>query len=88
MLRETLDMKKKGNSKVFQVLLLNNDRSQEVEVQDTEQVDFFQIEKHLKQGGSVFITSKCSQKITPPRKKRNRENCDFRTVSAVYFENA
>jgi len=88
MLRETLEAKK-GNPKVFQVLLLNNDKNQEVEVQNTEQVDFFRVQEHLKQGGSVFITSKCSQKIAPPKaKKRTLENSGLRTVTAVYFENA
>lgn len=87
MLKETLEAKR-DNPKVFQVLLLNNDKSQEVEVQDTEQVDFFQIEEHLKQGGSVFITSKNSQKIVPPRKRRTHENSEMHSVKAVCFEKA
>jgi hypothetical protein len=88
LLKETPEPKK-GNPKVFQVLLLNNDKSQEVEVQDTEQVDFFRIDEHLKQGGSVFITSKGSQKIaTPKAKNRALEQRGLRTVTAVYFENA
>jgi hypothetical protein len=88
MLKETLEAKK-GNPKTFQVLLLNNDKRQEVEVQDTERIDFFRIDEHLKRGGSVFITSKRSQKIaTPKAKKRTLENSALRTVTAVYFENA
>ena len=88
MLKETLEAKK-GNPKIFQVLLLNNDKRQEVEVQDTERIDFFRIDEHLKRGGSVFITSKRSQKIpTSKAKKRTLENSAFRTVTTVYFENA
>jgi hypothetical protein len=51
---------------VFQVLLLDNDASDDVEVQEAEQVNFFQVKEHLKNGGSVFITSKDSQKIAYP----------------------
>jgi hypothetical protein len=51
---------------VFQVLLLDNGDSDDVEVQEAEQVNFFQVKEHLKNGGSVFITSKDSQKIVYP----------------------
>lgn len=51
---------------VFQVLLLDNGNSDDVEVQEAEQVNFFQVKEHLKSGGSVFITSKDSQKIVYP----------------------
>ena len=65
---------KKEKPRMFQVLLLGNDDSQDVEVQETEQVDFARVEKHLAHGGSVFITSKNSQKITLPRDKKTHRN--------------
>jgi len=75
---------KKEKARVFQVLLLNNDASQEVEVQEAENIDFLRVQKHLKHGGSVFITSKRSQKLTLPKKKaRNKK--DARRVTAFDF---
>jgi hypothetical protein len=53
----------------FQVMFIRNDCSQEVEVNEAEQVDFLKIQEHLKQGESVFITSKNSQKLKAPREK-------------------
>ncbi len=61
----TLDNKRTKPS-VFQVLLLDNDESLDVEVQESEQVDFCQVKQHLKNGGSVFITSRGSQKLRLP----------------------
>lgn len=60
---------KKSKSSVFQVLLLDNGESDDVEVQESDQVDFCQVKEHLKNGGSVFITSKGSQKLKYPRTK-------------------
>ena len=60
---------KKTKTPVFQVLLLDNDASQDVEVQEAEQVNFCQVKEHLKNGGSVFITSKESQKMVYPKAK-------------------
>ena len=60
---------KKTKPSIFQVLLLDNDASDDVEVQEAKQVDFFQVKEHLKNGGSVFITSKGSQKINYPKAK-------------------
>jgi hypothetical protein len=65
---------KKEKAKLFQVILLNNDATQGVEVQEAEQVDFLRVQKHLKYGGSVFITSKNSQKLSFPKGKRIYEN--------------
>ena len=58
---------------MFQVLLLNNNKSQDVEVQESWQVDFSQVKEHLKNGGSVFITSKNAQKIAL-RKTKTQHN--------------
>lgn len=54
---------KKIKQPTFQVLLLDNNTSNDVEVQEADQVNFLQVKEHLKNGGSVFITSKNSQKI-------------------------
>jgi len=54
---------KKTKTTLFQVLLLDNDKSEDVEVQEAKQVNFLQVKQHLKNGGSVFITSKQSQKL-------------------------
>jgi predicted Fe-Mo cluster-binding NifX family protein len=62
---------KEAKTPMFQILLLNNDASDDVEVQEADQVDFFQVKKHLKNGGSVFITSKDSQKQLHPKQKRS-----------------
>jgi hypothetical protein len=60
---------KKTKPTLFQVLLLDNDSSEDVEVQEAKQVDFSQVKEHLKNGGSVFITSKHSQKLVHPKAK-------------------
>jgi hypothetical protein len=65
---------KKEKAKLFQVILLNNDATQGVEVQEAEQIDFLRVQKHLKYGGSVFITSKNFQKLFFPKGKRLYEN--------------
>lgn len=64
----TSTLKKRTKPSVFQVLLLDNDE-EDVEVQEAKQVDFFQVKEHLKNGGSVFITSKGSQKLAYPKAK-------------------
>jgi hypothetical protein len=87
MLRELLGVKSE-KSQMFQVLLLRNDASQEVEVQEAEQVDFLSVQEHLKQGGSVFITSKRSQKIAMHKEKKKalRNKNGTRKVTAFYFD--
>lgn len=74
---------KKTKNPIFQVLLLDNDASDDVEVQEAVQVDFLQVKEHLRNGGSVFITSKDSQKQLYPRTKaqlnynKSRRNYGF-----------
>ena len=79
---------KTGKTRVFQVLLLKNDKHQNVEVQEDEHVDFPRIQEHLQQGGSVFITSKTSQKLVLPkeRKKEPRNKSTRCTITAFYFD--
>ena len=77
---------KKEKVRVFQVLMLSNNASQKVEVQEDEQVDFLRVQEHLQQGGSVFITSKRSQKIALPKEKKAlRDKCD-KKVMFFYFD--
>ena len=63
-------MHRKAKTSIFQILLLDNGNNQDVEVQESEQVNFSQIKKHLRKGGSVFITSKDKQKIASPKTRR------------------
>jgi hypothetical protein len=60
---------KKTKTSIFQVLLLHNDDSDDVEVQEAQDVDFMQVKEHLNNGGSVFITSKNEQKILHQKTK-------------------
>ena len=77
---------KKEKVRVFQVLMLKNDASQKVEVQEDEQVDFLRVQEHLQQGGSVFITSKRSQKIALPKEEKAlRDKCDEKRL-VFYFD--
>ena len=69
-------MYRKPKPSIFQVLLLDNDSSLDVEVRESEQVNFSQIKAHLKNGGSVFITSKGKQKIFHPK---NKAQCNLNT---------
>ena len=64
-----LYFKQKNKPTLFQVLLLDNDASEDIEVKEAKQVNFFQVKEHLKNGGSVFITSKHSQKLFHPQTK-------------------
>ena len=78
---------KKEKVQTFQVLLLDNGSGQDVEVEEAEQVDFARIQEHLASCGSVFITSKNSQKIAPPKdRKVNRKQSHMRNVTAFYFD--
>jgi len=79
----TFQLKKRNRPSVFQVLLLDKDDGEDVEVQESKKVDFFQVKEHLKNGGSVFITSKGSEKLSYPKAKaqqnysRSRRTCGF-----------
>jgi hypothetical protein len=87
MLRNLAELKKE-KARVFQVLLLNENGSQ-VEVQEAEQVDFVRVQRHLKHGGSVFITSKNAQKLTVPKETREKQNAkNTGWVTAFYSDHA
>jgi hypothetical protein len=84
---KTIIEAKNEKCRTFQVLLLNNNAKQEVEVQEAEEVDFLRVQEHLRHGGSVFITSKRSQKIALPKekKKARRSKSNSRRGAAFCF---
>lgn len=65
---------KRTNQPLFQVLLLDNTAELDVKVHESQQVDFCTVKEHLKNGGSVFITSKKQQKIKRPKASRAQQN--------------
>jgi hypothetical protein len=76
---------KRTKPSTFQVMLLNNDETQDVEVQESEQVDFFQVKQHLRNGGSVFITSRGSQKLRCPNTKAQQNyNRSRKTIGLLF----
>jgi hypothetical protein len=79
---------KSEKTRTFQVLLLDNDASSEVEVHEETEVSFPRIQEHLQRGGSVFITSKRSQKIGLPttHEKVPQRRRAAKTVTAFYFD--
>jgi len=81
----TTQLKKRTKPSVFQVLLLENDDGEDVEVQEAKQVDFFQVKEHLKNGGSVFITSRGSQKLSFPKAKAQQNYSRSRRTYGFLF---
>ena len=77
---------KKTTPSIFQVLLLHNDDSDDVEVQEANQVDFMQVKEHLRNGGSVFITSKGSQKTLYPKAKAQLNYSKSRKTYGFLFQ--
>ncbi len=77
--------KKKAKTQSFQVLLLHNDDSDNVEVQEAQDVDFLQVKEHLQNGGSVFITSKASQKLFHPAFNAQRNYSRSRRTMGFLF---
>ena len=65
---------KRQKQLLFQSVFLCNDRSQEVMIMEDKYIDFEEVQKHLDNGGSVFITSKNSQKLRfdNPTERKNR----------------
>ncbi len=65
---------RKKEHRVFQAIFLKNNKSEEVKVVEDEQIDFTKVQQHLKSGGSIFITSKNSQKLKLkiPNESKNR----------------
>jgi hypothetical protein len=86
MLRELVEIKTE-KARTFQVMLLGNDASDHVEVHEEREVFLPRIQEHLQRGGSVFITSKPSQKIAirAIQEKAQRKR-PAKTVTAFYFD--
>ncbi|MCW4025279.1 MAG: hypothetical protein NWF01_09635 [Candidatus Bathyarchaeota archaeon] len=64
---------KKTTAPLFQILLLDNNANSDVTVHETEKVNYSTVKQHLNNGGSVFITSKHSQKIATPKKRAHQK---------------
>jgi hypothetical protein len=87
MLCEIMQIKSE-KPRTFQVMLLSNDESKNVEVHEEKEIDYSIIQNHLQCGGSVFITSKPSQKLTLPifpQKRSHPKRPAVRTVTAFYL---
>ncbi len=82
----TAQLKKRIKPSVFQVLLLDNDAGDDVEVQEAKQVNFCQVKAHLKNGGSVFITSKGAQKLSYPKAKAQQNYSRSRQTYGFLFQ--
>jgi hypothetical protein len=78
-------LNKKTKIPVFQVLLLDNKASEDVEVQEATRVNFLQVKEHLRNGGSVFITSKDAQKIAFPKTKLQQNYSKSRRSYGALF---
>ncbi len=62
------------NSMLFQIFFLAHDQSQNVEVVETEEIDFGEVIQRLKMGESVFITYKNPGTLEPsPKIKKEGE---------------
>lgn len=87
MLRELVEIKTE-KARTFQVMLLGNDASDHVEVHEEREVFLPRIQEHLQRGGSVFITSKPSQKIAirAMQEKGQQRRRAAKTVTAFYFD--
>lgn len=80
-------LNKKTKIPRFQVLLLDNGDNNDVEVQEATQVNFLQVKEHLRNGGSVFITSKDTQKIVYPKTKLQQNyNKSRRCYGALFHQ--
>ncbi|MDQ1280852.1 MAG: hypothetical protein QG670_2115 [Thermoproteota archaeon] len=53
----------RSNTKLFQVLFLENNSRQNVYVNEVKEIDLEEIKKHLERGDSIFITSRKEQKL-------------------------
>jgi len=87
MMRELVQIEN-DKARTFQVMLLCDDASKNVEVHEAKEIDYSTIQTHLQRGGSVFITSKPSQKLPLPtfqQKKARQKRRALRTVTAFYF---
>ncbi|MCW4055120.1 MAG: hypothetical protein NWE84_09445 [Candidatus Bathyarchaeota archaeon] len=73
-------------SELFQVLLLHDDDF--VEVKEARKIDFIEVRNHLLIGGSVFITSKTSQKLRVPKRAdyTYRNTNEIKTIATFFID--
>ena len=76
---------RKGKPSLYQVLLLDNGKSQDIEVQEAKQVNFCVVKQHLRNGGSVFITSRPEQKILVSKTKAQENYSRSRKTLGFLF---
>jgi hypothetical protein len=82
---KTFIANKKDKAPLFQVLLLDNDSTNDVAVTESAEVNFSKVKEHLRNGGSVFITSKDPQKINFDRTKAQHNFCKSRQNTGLLF---
>jgi len=68
------------NHFMFQIFFLAQNQSQDVEVLETEEIDFGEITQRLKRGESIFIKYKNPEMLGPPSSVREKGEC-----SSWYF---
>jgi hypothetical protein len=64
----------KNKQPVFQVLLIDNDETEDVQVEEAQKVNYFKVKEHLKQGGSVFITTNNKQKLIEQKTAKTKQS--------------
>ena len=69
----------------YQVLFLRNDSTQDVEVQEVNEVDFLTVKERLDKGESVFITSKKTQKITQPKSRSSIQRSPKTKIVTAFY---
>jgi len=69
-----LSQTEKDKAPMFQVLLLDNDSTNDVAVTESPEVNFSQVKEHLRNGGSVFITSKRPTKKSIMTEQKAQQN--------------
>lgn len=68
---KSLVANKRTKNPVFQILLLDNDASDDVEVQEAEKVNFFQVKEHLKTAAQFLSQARIRRKWFTLRPRHN-----------------
>ena len=71
---KNLLLNKKNKLPLFQVLLIDNGETDDVQVEEAKKVDYFKVKEHLSHGGSVFITSKSKQKLKTQKTSKTQQS--------------
>jgi hypothetical protein len=62
-------LNKKNKLPLFQVLLIDNSKTADVKVEESKEINYLKLKRHLNHGGSVFITSNSKQKLLEQKNK-------------------